>query len=161
MTYVQNKSLKKKHNNKHPNKKTKKKNNKKQTTEYLPTWMINKGITKHIYNHNIHKSYKSILKPLLIWDEIETEIINNYSIPKRYDTSISNKIMDDNLELNKLVNDQLKNYNTMNKEDLIQTLKFLFNNFKEFLFFSIRDERDYLMYIIKILKTHGQKICVL
>jgi hypothetical protein len=166
MSYIQNKSLKKKkHNNKYHNNKyrddkhhnkltkkhynkTKKKNNHKYNNDkHLPEWMIDKGITKHIYEHEKHKSYKSILQPLLIWEEIETEIINNYSIPKKYDKLNSNKNMDKHLELDKLVNDQFKNYKTMNKKDLIQTLKFLFNNFKEFLFFSIRDGKIKSYYV--------------
>lgn len=129
---------------------SKKTNNK----THLPQWMIERGIAKHIYYHEKYKNYNSILKPLLFWEEIEKEIINNYIPPKKYimtDKNINilnaNNNSDINNNIDKIINKQIENYNTMTKKDLIDTLKFLFNNFKEYLFFSIRNNKIKSYYI--------------
>lgn len=130
----------------------------KQIKKYIPEWMSDKGITKQIYTHKKYNTYKSILEPLLLWNEIEKEIINNYTQPKKYINNLHK--LNDLRELDDLVHKQTKNYNKMSKEDLIDTLKFLFNNFKEFLFFSIRNNKikSYYIYNKESTNTWGHEL---
>ena len=86
-----------------------------------------------MYAHYKYPVYKSIFKPLLFWDDIEENIIKKYTIPKK-----CNKNLQVN-EIDELLNKQLKNYNKMTKRNLEETLRFLFDKYREFLFISIRD----------------------
>ena len=93
--------------------------------------------------HTEYPIYKSYLKPLLFWDEIQESIIKKYTLPKKF---IKNMEIN---EIDELLNKQIKNYNKMTKRNLEETLKFLFNNYREFLFFSVRDNNVNGYYIYR------------
>ena len=86
-----------------------------------------------MHEHYKYPVYKSIFKPLLFWNEIERNIIDNYTTPKKYNKNIEVN------EIDELLNKQIKNYSKLTKENLIKTLTFLFKTYREFLFISIRD----------------------
>lgn len=113
-----------------------------------------------MHQHYKYSNYKSLLKPLLFWEEIEKNIIDTYTPPKHFIKQIEVN------EIDELINKQIKNYNKMTKENLEETLKFLFNNYREFLYFRIRDNLiesyhiynyDYKNDWAKDLKTFNNK----
>lgn len=86
--------------------------------------------------HKKYPIYKSLLVPLLSWDEIDENIINKYTKPTKFtETDI---IIN---EIDGLVKNHTDKYGLLDIIDLINTLKYLFLNYKEFLYFSIRNNK--------------------
>lgn len=92
-------------------------------------------MSRETFVHKKYPAYKSLLVPILSWGEIENNIINNYHKPSRYTKTIERTKIDD------LIEPQVNNYKNVDKIDLENTLKFLYDNYKEFLFFSIRNNK--------------------
>ena len=90
-----------------------------------------------MYVHPKYPIYQSKLTVLLSWEEIEEQIINNYTDVKHI--NINNNDNKDNIDIDDIVKRYINKYNKMSKNDLKETLKYLFTNYKEFLYFSIRD----------------------
>ena len=85
------------------------------------------------FKHSKYPIYESYLVPILSWDEIYNEIITKYSDPKEY----SDK--HDVTEIDELTKNQTDKFGKVTKNDLENTLKYLFDSYKEFLYFSFRD----------------------
>lgn len=94
-----------------------------------------------------HNQKKKYLPELTSWVQIEKTIINNYCPPLKFSINESFKI---NSKIKKLIDIQIKDYHLLSKKELIQTLKFLFNGYKCFLFFSIRNNQISGYYIYNV-----------
>lgn len=101
---------------------------------------------KIFYNKN-DKSFVSVIYPIISWNEVEEKIINTYTTPKEY---INNKNTKYNDKLKHLLKNQFEKYNkNLSKNDLFNTLKHIFDNYNEVLYFRIRDgkiECEYQLY---------------
>ncbi len=100
----------------------------------------------------VHKEYVdnfSLLEPLVTWNEIEDKIISTYDQDKikKY---VINKNIQIKPEIEKIVNDKIeKEYEAgLEKSDLEKTLKFIFETYKEILYFRIRNHKIILGYHI-------------
>ena len=83
--------------------------------------------------HPKYPQYKSLLIPILSWNEIEENIINKYETPIKYNKTVEPSEIDD------LIKKHTDKYQNVGKTDLTNTLKYLFNSYKEFCYFSIRN----------------------
>ena len=90
---------------------------------------------------------KGLLPELTNWKQIEQTIISNYYPPQKFQISENLKI---NSKIKKLIDIQMKDYYSVSKKELIETLKFLFKNYKCFLFFSIRNNYIQGYYIYNV-----------
>lgn len=89
-----------------------------------------------IFNKN-KKSFVSILYPIVTWDEVVDKIINTYTPPNLYVNK--NKINKDS-KLKQILKQQFEKYNkNLSKKDLFDTLKHIFDNYNEVLYFRIRN----------------------
>jgi beta-1,4-galactosyltransferase 1 len=90
---------------------------------------------KHVEYNKYDKSYVSVIYPIIDWNEVEEKIINTYTTPKLYDTDKKY-----NKKIKKLVKNQFKKYTkNLTKDDLFNTLKHIFDNYNEVLYFRIRN----------------------
>ena len=98
---------------------------------------------------NRSKSYQrsSLLPEITTWEQIQATIIDNYSPPNKFSINPTLKI---NSQIKKLIDNQIKDYHSVTKKELIETLKFLFKNYKCFLFFSIRNNQISGYYIYNV-----------
>lgn len=100
-----------------------------------------------IFYNKFDKSYVSVIQPLISWDEIEDKIINTYTEPQIYNLNRNGKY---NPKLKGLVKQQFEKYNkNLSKGDLFYTLKHIFDNYNEVLYFRIRNgkvECEYHLY---------------
>jgi len=88
------------------------------------------------FQHSEKPIYISILEPLIKWNEIKDRILNTYSKPKK-----TKKIV-----INDKIENLIKNYFSkyqkgLKKKTLEDTMKFIFDNYCEFLYFRIRDNK--------------------
>jgi hypothetical protein len=107
--------------------------------------------------HKKYPVYKSLLVPLLSWDEIQEHIIDKYDKPKKYTETVEES------EIDNLVKKHTDKYESVELKDLINTLKYLFENYKEFLFFSIRDNKinaKFHIYNRELVNTWHKKLSV-
>jgi hypothetical protein len=93
-----------------------------------------KGASPIFYKNDQKSPYYNYIEPLLYWDEIQEHIIDSYTAPKRLIT-----------HTNSLKGDLFANYVEHNggnrhltKTDLKNTLRFIFQNYNEAIFFRIR-----------------------
>ena len=98
----------------------------------------------NIYQSKINPTYMSVLIPLIEWKEIEDKIINTYTNPIKFKkkNKPKNKInieVENNIE--NLVSFYFSKYTILNKENLFQTIKFIFDNYNEILYFRIRNNK--------------------
>lgn len=102
-----------------------------------------KNITP-IYN-KLNNSFVSVIYPIISWEEIEEKIINTFTPPKIY----TNKINKES-KLKKIIKNSFESYEKkLTKEDLFSTIKHVFNNYNELLYFRIRDKKivcEYQLY---------------
>ena len=74
------------------------------------------------FKHSKYPIYESYLVPILSWDEINDEIIKNYTDPKEYLDKHEITEIDD------LVKKQTDKFGNVSKGDLENTLKYLLLN---------------------------------
>lgn len=88
---------------------------------------------------------KALLPELTTWEQIKSKIIDNYQPPKLFSIPKKFKI---NSEVKNLVDIQMEEYHSVSKKELTSSLEFLFNNYKGFLFLSIRNNiiKGYYIY---------------
>lgn len=80
------------------------------------------------------------LKIITTWKEIEEKIINVYKIPNTFKSfETYNKLENDIIK--KLIDINIKHYNKVKKEDLKNTLLFLYQRYKTFIFITIRNNK--------------------
>lgn len=103
------------------------------------------GTRKRKNNYSIRK--EGLLPELTNWNQIEKTIINSYNSPQRFSINKSLKI---NSKIKSLIDIQIKDYHSVSKKELIETLTFLFKNYKCFLFFSIRNNNIQGYYIYNV-----------
>lgn len=120
-------------------------------------------------SHSKYPNYKSYLIPLLTWNEIETQILNTYNdIVITHNKTTYDESFNDYKEIDDIIKEQIKHYsNSLSYQDLKNTLKFIFEQYKEFLYFRIRKgklnicchiyNREYTNNIYKKLRTFNNK----
>lgn len=91
---------------------------------------------KQVFYNESNKSYVSTIMPLISWEEVEEKIINTHTEPSIYNLNRNGKY---NPKLKSLVKEQFKKYsNNLSKKDLFNTLRHIFDNYNEVLYFRIR-----------------------
>lgn len=104
------------------------------------------------YQHKTNKSYISYLKPILFWEEIKNKIIDTYTEPKQFIKSdiikLNNKKLNLNtnkiaIELDNVLNNFFKKYDGVynSKNELFDTIKYIFNAYNEIIYFRIRNNK--------------------
>jgi hypothetical protein len=94
---------------------------------------INKKLKEGMIQSEINPIYLSYIQPLITMNEIEKKIFKTYSKPKKFTQKPIGEICE-------LVKKQF--YETsLEKEDLFNTIKFLFETYTEFLYFRIRNNK--------------------
>jgi hypothetical protein len=104
------------------------------------------------FQHPKDPSYISIIEPLIYWNEIYDKIINTYTEPLKYESNKieNNKLSKKQITIKNLVNksfDKLSDYNFkgqykhLSKNDLEQTIKYIFDTFNELIYFRIRNNK--------------------
>lgn len=84
--------------------------------------------------HNELEQYRSFLQPLIYWKEIEMNILDTYTEPTKYTNEI--KI---NNDIEDIIKEKFIHYNKLKKEDLIGSLKYLFDTKRDMLYYRIRN----------------------
>lgn len=106
----------------------------KKTINFTPTNVNKTWCTDFIF-HPKFKRYKSCIEPLLFIEEIKEKIINTFTPPKKGTSKIKSNIT-------KLIDNEMKKYNDIiTKEDLFNTLLYVFNTYRELLYYRIRDNK--------------------
>jgi hypothetical protein len=96
------------------------------------------------FQHKNNPTYISVIEPLIYWSEIEEKIINTYTNPKKF---TNKKIETNNIsklkqKIKKLVIMSFNNYKlNLTKTNLFETIKHIFNNYNELLYFRIRKNK--------------------
>ncbi len=108
----------------------------------------------HIFHYFVripiqHKKffqYISILEPLIEWKEVKKNIIDTYTYPLQFKPK--NNISKS--PFNNIIQDKLnQSYeNELSKDDLEKTLKFIFDTYRDFIYFRIRQNHIELSYHI-------------
>ena len=107
---------------------------------------------KKIFYNKYDKSFVSLIYPIISWDEVEEKIINTYTPPNTYDKNLNTIDSNDkiNSKLKNIIKEQFQKYNkNLSKKDLFDTLKHIFENYNEVLYFRIRNgkiECEYQLY---------------
>ena len=108
---------------------------------------VNKKITEKLehykgtkyYQHPKHKEIISYIEPLIYIDEINDKIFNTYTDIKKF------KIIKPELKKEKkifnILNTFFNQYGKRTKEDLFNTIKFIFETYNELLYFRIRNNK--------------------
>ena len=80
--------------------------------------------------------YASLIRPLITWREVERNVIETYTEPNPFQTNKNNS----NKEIKSVIEEKVKKEykDGLTKEDLKETLKFLFDVYREVLYFRIR-----------------------
>jgi hypothetical protein len=135
--------------------KIKSKNKSKSISKNISISKSKKGLNIEIYQLKIAQlsdsddNCYSLMKPLTNWNEIEKHIISTYDNTKikKYNEN-ANKVGKIKKEIEKLVNDKIdKEYvHGLEKNDLEKTLKFIFETYRELLYFRIRNNNIELAY---------------
>ena len=94
--------------------------------------------------HNRLPLYRAYIQPLIRWDEVERYIINTYIDPEEFEFKKKNGAIE------KLISVQFKKYRgKRRKDDLINTLYYIFHHYGELLYFRIRNNKivcEYYLY---------------
>ncbi len=87
------------------------------------------------FYHEKHMEYKSLIRPLITWNEVEKNIFETYTEPKPF-----GKNQNTNQEIKSVIEEKVsKEYKKgMTVDDLKSTLKLLFDVYREVLYFRIR-----------------------
>ena len=106
------------------------------------------ALSKKTIKRQSHPKKKGLLPELTTWKQIQSIIIDNYQPPKLFSIPKTFKI---NSKIKHLIDVQIEEYCSVSKKELINSLKFLFNNYKYFLFFSVRNNivKGYYIYNVK------------
>lgn len=115
------------------------------------------ALSKKTIKRQSHPIKKGLLPELTTWEQIKSIIIDNYQPPKLFSIPKTFKI---NSKIKHLIDVQIKEYCSVSKKELTSTLKFLFNNYKSFLFFSIRNNtiQGYYIYNINFRNNWHQSL---
>ncbi len=99
------------------------------------------------FQHKKHFQYISILEPLIEWKEIKKNIIDTYTYPSTFSHK-NNKI--NKSPFNDIIEEKLNQsyQNELSKDDLEKTLKFIFDVYRDFIYFRIRQNHIELSYHI-------------
>lgn len=102
---------------------------------------------KKVFYNKFDKSYVSVIYPIISWDEVQEKIIDTYTSPKLFNLNRNGKY---DPKLKSLVKTQFEKYNkNLSKDDLFNTLRHVFDNYNEVLYFRIRNgkiECQYQLY---------------
>jgi hypothetical protein len=88
------------------------------------------------FYHEKHMEYKSLMRPLITWREVERNVLETYTEPILFKTNKNNA----NKEMKNVIEEKvLKEYEKgVSVDDLKSTLKLLFDVYREVLYFRIR-----------------------
>ncbi len=101
---------------------------------------INKKKSQDNYiQHKTHPEFMSIIEPLLSIKEIEDKIINTYTNIKKFDKPEIKTEQENNIF--NLVDNYFSIYKSVSKDDLFNTIKYIFNTYNELLYFRIRNNK--------------------
>ena len=93
--------------------------------------------------HSTMPLYRSYIEPIITWDEVMRYIVETYTDPKRFDFKKKRGIIE------RLVSIQFKEYSKhLMKEDLMNTLYYIFHHFGEVIYYRIRDNKVVCRYHI-------------
>jgi len=88
------------------------------------------------FQHKIKPIYISFLEPLIEWNEIKQKIIDTFTKPKKCKKIINNN------KIEKLIKEYFSPYKKeLTKKNLEDTIKLIFDNYTELLFFRIRNNK--------------------
>jgi hypothetical protein len=98
------------------------------------------------FQHKKNPIYISYIEPLIYWEDIENKIIETYTEPKKFNLEI---VMNKKQKrVQKLLIKYFSKYeNKLTKTDLFNTIKHIFDNYNELLYFRIRDNKLYSYHI--------------
>ena len=105
---------------------------------------------KKYYQNNLNPIYISYIEPLINWTEIENNIIETYTEPKKYILDKEKEINKKEKRIKRLLKGYFKGYEKgLTKTDLFNTIKYAFDNYNELIYFRIRNnklEKSYHLY---------------
>ena len=88
------------------------------------------------FQHETNPIFISFIEPLIKWKEIKEHILDTFTKPKKYKKLIKNE------KIEELVKNNFSFYKKgLVKKNLEDTLKFIFNNYAELLYFRIRNNK--------------------
>jgi hypothetical protein len=95
---------------------------------------------KNPYQHKIKPMFISVIPILLYWNEIKEKILDTFTKPKKFiDNNISNKRID---KIKNILENEFLNYeNNLTKQDLENTLKFIYDSYNEIIYIRIRNNK--------------------
>ena len=118
--------------------------------------LVSENITKNpnIYfyrvkipiQHTKKMQYISLMRPLITWKEVKENILDTFTEPELFNTSINNIINKENKVFNKLIEEKIDLYDNViknknkeyTKKDLEKSLKFIFDTYRDILYLRIR-----------------------
>ena len=99
---------------------------------------------KDMFYNSKDNSFVSSIYPITTWEEIEEKIISTYTDPITFNAETSTKVNNEtkNPELKNILDGEFAKYNNnLTKENLFDTIKFIFDNYNELLYFRIRKNK--------------------
>ena len=95
---------------------------------------------KKYFQHPIHKEIISIIEPLIYINEIKSKIFSTYTELKKFQIPIKPKLIKEQ-KIFKSIGNFFSKYSPRTKDDLFNTITFIFNTYNELLYFRIRDNK--------------------
>ena len=94
----------------------------------------------NFYQHKKYPEIISFIEPLVLWDEVQKKIIDTYTDLKPFNKI--NFTLNKEIKIENLVSKYFSIYDKdLSKNDLFNTLKFIFDRFNEILYFRIRNNK--------------------
>ena len=88
------------------------------------------------FQHKTNPIYISSIEPLITLEEVEAKIFDTFTVPKKFKSKLKES------KVGNLVQKYFAKYDKkLSKEDLFNTIKFIFNTFNELIYFRIRDNK--------------------
>ncbi len=96
--------------------------------------------------HTKKMQYISLMRPLITWKEVKNNILDTFTEPELFNTSINKIINKENKIFNKLIEEKIDLYDNViknknkeySKKDLEKSLKFIFDTYRDILYLRIR-----------------------
>ena len=106
---------------------------------YVKNYIIKNNLKYPTYFINTLKNnYISYIEPLITWEEIKYKILDTYTYPILF-TDNRYKMSKYQKQIKTLINNEFTPYSNLKYIDLENTLKFIYENFNEILYFRIRN----------------------
>jgi len=91
------------------------------------------------YQHPIKPMFISVIKPLIYWNEIKEKILDTFTKPKKFTNKINSDKRSDKIK--NILENEFSNYDILTKDDLENTLKFIYDTYNEIIYIRIRNNK--------------------